>query len=166
MSTIYERRILMTGRIRITRSDIAKLETLLKARRHGFGRDRGHLESLKAELERAEIVEDAEIPADVITMHSRVLVQDVLTGQNSIYILVFPNEADLSLNKVSVLVPIGTALLGYQAGDIIEWNMPGGIRRFFVKDVLYQPEASGETASRARAEGLRSSIRTAVRAAS
>ena len=145
---------------------MTKLEKLLKAHRRGPGRDLAHLESLRVELERAEIVEDTEIPADVITMHSRVLVQDLTTGRNSIYILVFPNEANLSLNKVSVLAPIGTALLGYRTGDIIEWNMPGGTRRFFVRDVLYQPEASGETVLEVRPSGSRSSIGTALRAAS
>jgi regulator of nucleoside diphosphate kinase len=130
------------------------------------GRDREHLESLRAELERAEIVEDTDIPADVITMHSRVLVQDMKTGQNSIYILVFPNEANVSPDKVSVLAPIGTALLGYRVGDVIEWNMLGGTRRFFVRDVLYQPEASGDTVPRAGPNGSKSSMGTALGAAS
>ena len=136
---------------------MTKLEKLLEMRRRSSGRDLVHLESLRGELERAEIVEDTDIPADVITMHSRVLVQDMKTGQNSIYILVFPNEANLSLERVSVLAPIGTALLGHRVGDIIEWNMPRGTRRFFVREV-HQPEASGETVPRA-------SIGTALRAA-
>ena len=135
----------MTERtIRITNSDLTKLETLIEGRRRSSGRDLVHLESLAAELERAEIVEDAKIPSDVITMHSRVLVQDLGTGAHRIYTLVFPNEADLALDKVSVLAPLGTALLGYRTNDIIAWNMPGGTRRLFVKEVLFQPEASGE----------------------
>jgi regulator of nucleoside diphosphate kinase len=126
-----------------------------------------HLESLAAELERAEIVEDAEIPSDVITMHSRVLVQDLTTGAYRIYTLVFPNEADLVLDKVSVLAPIGTALLGYRTGDIIAWNMPGGTRRLFVKDVLFQPEASGEPVLGANRSASRSSsIENALQTAS
>ena len=128
----------------ITHTDMEKLESFLSARRHNSRRDIEHLETLRAELERADVVDDAEIPADVITMHSRVLVQDLDSGQNNIYVLVFPNEAVLSLNKVSVLAPIGTALLGYRAGDIIERNVPGGRKRLFVRDVLYQPEAAGE----------------------
>ena len=136
--------------ILITHSDVTKLDKLLKTRRRSSGRDLEHLERLRAELERAELVEDTEIPADVITINSRVLVQDLETGQNSIYILVFPNEADQSLNKVSVLAPIGTALLGYRAGDIIEWDTPDGTtRRLFVREVLYQPEAARESVLRA-----------------
>ena len=139
----------MTERtILITHSDVTKLETLLKTRGRSSGRDLKHLESLRAELGRAELVEDTEIPADVITIDSRVLVQDLETGLNSIYILVFPNEADQSLNKVSVLAPIGTALLGYRTGDIIEWEAPTGTRRLFVREVLYQPEAARESVLR------------------
>jgi regulator of nucleoside diphosphate kinase len=121
-----------------------KLEKLVSPRRQGSGRDIQHFWTLKAELEQADVVDDTEIPRDVITMHSRVLVQDLENGQNHIYVLVFPNEADLSLDKVSVLAPIGTALLGYRAGDIIEWNVPSGRKRLYVRDVLYQPEAAGE----------------------
>ena len=73
----------MTERtILITHSDATKLEKLLKTRRSSSGRDLDHLESLKAELRRAELVEDTKIPADVITINSRVLVQDLETGQN------------------------------------------------------------------------------------
>ena len=136
----------MTERtILVTHSDVTKLEKLLKTRRRSSGRDLEHLESLAAELRRAEVVEDTEIPAEVITINSRVLVQDLETGQNFIHVLVFPNEADMSLNKVSVLSRIGMALLGYRTGNIIEWDTPGGTRRLFVREVLYQPEAAGES---------------------
>jgi regulator of nucleoside diphosphate kinase len=140
---------MMERTIQITNSDLARLEKLLEGGRRSSQRDLAHLESLRVELERAEIVEDSEVPSDVITMHSRILVQDLTTGGNIIYTLVYPNEADLSLNKVSVLAPIGTAFLGYRTGDIIAWNMPGGTRRFLVKDVLFQPEASRKTVASA-----------------
>ena len=61
-----------------------------------------------------------------------------------VYSLVFPNEADLSQGKISVLAPIGTAMLGYQAGEIIEWDVPAGLKRFKVEEVLYQPEGAGD----------------------
>jgi len=103
------------------------------------------LEHLKSELKLADLVEGSDVPPDVITMYSRVLVQDLETGRNNIYVLVFPNEADLSLNKVSVLAPFGTALLGQRTGDVIAWKMPGGKKGLFVvRSVLYQPEAAGE----------------------
>ena len=157
----------MTARtILITHSDVTKLEKLLKALRRSSGRDLEDLESLRAELRRAEVVEDTEIPAEVITINSRVLVQDLETGQNSIYILVFPNEADVSLNKVSVLGRIGMALLGDRAGNIIEWDTPAGTRRLFVREVLYQPEAAGESVLRAASTPSTLSGERALRTAS
>ena len=136
----------MTERnILITHSDVTKLERLLKTRRRS--RDLEHLKSLREELRRAEVVEDTEISKDVITINSRVLVQDLESGQNSIYSVVFPNEADMSFNKVSVLGRFGTALLGHRTGDIIDWATLAGTRRLFVREVLHQPEAAGERAA-------------------
>jgi hypothetical protein len=60
-----------------------------------------------------------------------------------VYTLVFPNEADIEQNRISVLAPIGIAMLGYRVGDILEWPVPSGLSRLKVKEVLYQPEASG-----------------------
>ena len=58
--------------------------------------------------------------------------------------LVYPEDADLAKNKMSVLSPIGTAILGYKAGDIVEWEVPSGITQIHIKGILYQPEASGD----------------------
>jgi regulator of nucleoside diphosphate kinase len=141
----------MKGRtILITTSDMNRLERLFQRHGPNSGHDPRHLEHLKSELKLADLVEDTEVPPDVITIYSRVLVQDLETGRNSIYVLVFPNEADLSLNKVSVLAPLGTALLGQRTGDVIDWKMPGGKNGLFVvRRVLYQPEAAGERVLRA-----------------
>jgi regulator of nucleoside diphosphate kinase len=57
--------------------------------------------------------------------------------------IVFPAEADADRGSISVLAPIGTALLGYRAGDTVEWTTPGGPRTFVIEEVIYQPEASG-----------------------
>jgi len=58
--------------------------------------------------------------------------------------LVFPSEADFKLGKISILAPIGTALIGYRAGDTVEWKVPAGIRRLRIDEILYQPEAAGD----------------------
>ena len=60
-----------------------------------------------------------------------------------IYSLVFPHSANINQNRISILAPIGTALIGYKIGDIIEWKVPGGLRKLKVEEILYQPEASG-----------------------
>jgi len=69
---------------------------------------------------------------------------DLDTGEEEIYTLVFPENADLKQGKISVFAPIGTAMLGYEVGDIFEWEVPAGKRSLRVEKILYQPEASGD----------------------
>jgi regulator of nucleoside diphosphate kinase len=97
--------------------------------------DAVHLRELRAELERAIIVAPQEIPAGVITMYSVVKVFDVTSGERREISLVYPHEADPGSGRVSVLAPLGTALLGYRERDEVEWLMPGGIRRLRIESV-------------------------------
>jgi len=83
------------------------------------------------------------IPADVITMRSKVSLKDLKSGQTVMYSLVFPSEANSNEGRISVLAPIGTALLGNRSGDVVESRVPSGLRRLKVKEILYQPEAAG-----------------------
>ncbi len=103
-----------------------------------------YLNTLEAELDRAEIVDPKRIPANVITMRSKVRLKDLVSGEAKVYSLVFPTEANFSEGKISVLAPIGTAILGYKLGDSIEWPVPSGVRKLKVDEILYQPEAAGE----------------------
>ena len=125
----------------ITEEDHEKLMQLLEGARLRRHRDLGHVEELDTELDRAHIVPAGEIPPDVVTMNSRVALRDLDTGGEMMLTLVFPHEANVDQQKVSVLAPLGTAVLGYRSGDIIEWQVPGGTRRVRVERVLYQPEA-------------------------
>ena len=104
--------------------------------------------ALRAELERAEVVEPSAVPADVMTMHSvaRVRVQEAGAADHEYELaLVYPREADGSAHKVSVLAPVGSALLGLRVGEAIDWPMPGGRNaRLQVLEIRYQPEAAGD----------------------
>ncbi|KFN48802.1 nucleoside diphosphate kinase regulator [Arenimonas composti] len=101
-------------------------------------------EALEAELVRADVRTPDALPADVVTMNSQVVCVDD-AGNSQTVRLVFPNEADAATGKVSVLAPVGAALLGLTAGQAIEWPLPGGrTTRMRVEKVLYQPEAAGE----------------------
>jgi regulator of nucleoside diphosphate kinase len=131
----------MSGRrILVTENDMDRLKDLVHASRRSARRDQNHLAELDRELDRAEVVAAAEVPADVVTMQSVVRVRDLDTGARVDYRLVFPADADIERRRISVLAPIGTALIGYRAGDRIEWTTPGGTRRLEVEAVLYQPE--------------------------
>lgn len=127
--------------IQVTNEDMQTLKALLDARLNTNGRDQQHLQVLAQELDRADIVPSNEIASDVITLHSRVVVRDLDSGREATYTLSLPADAEATQNKISILAPLATALLGYREGDEIEWSMPGGKRRLKVVTVLYQPEA-------------------------
>ncbi len=129
--------------IYITEFDSDRLDSLIST--SSLGKlDKQHLLELKTELDRAEIVSPQEIPADVITMNSQVRLHDLDSGEEMVYTIVFPHEANIQQNKVSILAPVGVALIGYRLGDVVEWPMPGKVRRLEIKEILYQPEAAGD----------------------
>ena len=131
--------------IYITELDRQRLEKLIElAGERSRRANHQYLSRLEEELERAETVAPEEVPADVITMRSKVRLRDLDTGEQMVYTLVFPSEANLDEGKISVLAPVGTAMLGYRVGSQIEWDVPSGRRRLKVEELLYQPEAAGD----------------------
>ena len=130
--------------IYITTSDYHRLSGLIEISRERNGdADREYLDQLEEELERAEVVNPEDVPHDVITMRSKVRLKDLKSGKTVMYSLVFPSEANSNEGHISVLAPIGTALLGNRSGDVVESKVPSGLRRLKVKEILYQPEAAG-----------------------
>ena len=126
----------------ITSQDRKRLE--LVGRMAGDARDRRDLLDLVDELNRAVVVAPKEVPGDVITMNSRVRLVDLDQGTELEYTLVYPQDADVSAGRISIVAPIGAAMLGYRVGDVIEWEVPAGTRRLRVEELLYQPEAAGD----------------------
>ncbi|MCC7548928.1 MAG: nucleoside diphosphate kinase regulator [Burkholderiales bacterium] len=97
---------------------------------------------LEEELDRATIVPSAAVPATVVTMHSRVRYLDESTGERRDVEIVYPEQADVAAGKISVLAPVGTALLGLSVGQPIDWRFPDGrTRRLRVEALLFQPES-------------------------
>ena len=136
----------MRDRIFITEPDHDKLLRLIAGRR-ASRIDTHNLDELEQELDRAEVLgENDAVPPDVITMNSAVRLLDLDTGEVKIYRLVFPSDARTQ-DALSVLAPIGTAILGYRVGSVIEWEVPRGVRRLKVLDVLSQPEATREASA-------------------
>jgi regulator of nucleoside diphosphate kinase len=102
-------------------------------------------DKLESELLRAKVVPRDQVPKDVVTMNSRVLFENETTGERREVTLVYPDMADIDAGKISVLVPVGTALLGMRVGQSVDWELPSGAKqRYRVVDVPYQPEAAGE----------------------
>lgn len=104
-----------------------------------FG-DRAHLQSLRHELSIARIVHSEDLPPDVVTMNSTVRIRDVHSNEIDTYTLVYPQDADIAEGKLSILAPIGTAILGYRVGDLVQWQVPGGQVRFRIEELVFQPE--------------------------
>lgn len=131
---------LQKSQIYITDQDKTRLlETVRKA--EGYNGKQDDLTSLVAEIERATVVEQRKMPRNVVTMNSRFSVIDMETSERFNYTLVYPEDADVSAKKISVLAPVGAAMLGYGVGDEFEWEVPGGTRKFQIAKVDYQPEA-------------------------
>ncbi|HEX2993481.1 MAG TPA: nucleoside diphosphate kinase regulator [Anaerolineales bacterium] len=128
----------------ITELDRQRLIELIVNAQSGEYRGSIYLEKLRGELDRAQVVTPQQVPADVITMNSRVALLDLDSGEEEIYTLVYPENANTAEGKISILAPIGTAMLGYRLGDTFEWEVPAGKRRLKIEKILYQPEATGD----------------------
>jgi regulator of nucleoside diphosphate kinase len=127
----------------ITESDFDRLSHLVDSPRYRTSHA-ALLMTLKGELDRGRVVRPESVPRGIVTMNSRVRVRDLRLDETENYILVYPEEADIGEGKLSVLAPLGIALLGTRTGQVIKFEAPGGTRRLKVEKVLYQPEAAGE----------------------
>jgi regulator of nucleoside diphosphate kinase len=129
----------MNRMIYITQADVRRLHALLES----LQTSREDINDLRAELDHASIVAPADIPPDLITMNSTAQLRDLADDQLMTYTLVFPLQANADDGRISVLAPIGTAMLGHRVGDEFEWRVPAGPIRLRVESVLYQPERAG-----------------------
>jgi regulator of nucleoside diphosphate kinase len=133
----------MNQTIYVTNSDKYRLLDLLPGVKGVSRMDDSNVVELRKEIARARIVPEEKIEGNIITMNSTFLVRFLDSGKTKLYTLVFPRDADFARNKISVLSPIGTALLGSQEGDVVEWIAPAGTKKLKVEEILYQPEAAG-----------------------
>lgn len=124
------------GEIIISHEDFHQIELVIAAGRMSRSdRDRENLDRLDRELQRARLVAAAELPEDVVALEAEVTVHDLDDQTEATYQLVLPAKADVARNRISVLAPIGAALLGYRRGDQIDWPVPGGRRRLRIERV-------------------------------
>ena len=120
----------------ISEPDAQVLRNLLSAR-HAVPHDQEHLHDLSAELDRALVVAPNQLAPSVVRLNVPVRVRDLEDGRRHEWTLVSPREAAVALGRISVLAPLGTALLGYCEGDVVQWDMPGGTRKFLIEAVLH-----------------------------
>lgn len=128
--------------ITVSSRDLNRLEALLES--PALSRHPAAI-ALSEELGRATVLPPEQMPADVVTMHSRVDCIDDVHGDQHSLTLVYPNEADSEKQRVSILAPVGSALLGLSLGQSIDWQAPQGrLLRLRVTAIHYQPEAAGD----------------------
>ena len=131
-------------KITLTKIDFLRLTNLINREKEINKRDQDNLLKLLEELNKAIIVAPEDIDNNVVTMNSEVKFTDLSSNKNIQMKIVYPKDADINKKNVSILAPIGTALLGYKKGDIVEWNVPGGKKRYLINEIIYQPEDNGE----------------------
>lgn len=120
--------------IYITRDDNSKLRLLLATAL--YSNTNTALRNLRDELDRAVVIDPTAIPKGVVTMESRVTFEDLNSGEIEEYAITFPDRANIEEKRISILAPVGTALIGCREGEIVQWNTPGGIRRLKIRQVV------------------------------
>jgi regulator of nucleoside diphosphate kinase len=133
--------VMSTG-IYVTDIDRDRIKKILEKRPEGDRTIDKSVNKLKRELDRAIVVNQQNIPGDIITMNSKALLR--LNDEDVEVSLVYPEDTDLAEMKLSIFSPIGTAILGYREGSTIEWEVPSGTSEINIKKILYQPEAAGD----------------------
>lgn len=124
--------------IYVTDQDFQRLQVLISEASGAVA------DALDEELARANVVAQKDIPRDTVTMNSKIAYVDEVTGDKHVVSLVYPQEANFAEGKLSVLAPIGVALLGLKVGDRIDWKLPSGqVKKIKLEAVIYQPEAEG-----------------------
>ena len=127
-------------KIILSSQDLERLEALLYALGNNLSPDKA---ALLQELGRADVLEPQEIPPTVVTMNSTVRFT-VENKDEFVLTLVYPKDVEGQPDRISVLAPVGSALLGLSVGDSMAWPMPGGVVNVTIEELVYQPERAGE----------------------
>jgi len=131
-------------KIQVTKRDHERLTRLIGSLQNVSAPDKVCLDKLQGELNRARLIASEQVDPGVVTMNSTVKLRDFDDQQLYEYQLVYPQDADSEKNRLSILAPVGTALLGFSVGDSVQWEVPAGVRRFRIEEIIYQPEAAGD----------------------
>jgi regulator of nucleoside diphosphate kinase len=127
----------------VNKLDFARIKKCIGDARYFNSINKVEAERLIKELESAKVVEPEAIPSNVVTMNSIVRMSFLNTQQQVQFQIVYPDQANMKENKISIFSPIATALIGYQVGDEIEWIVPAGLTKIRIDKIIYQPEAAG-----------------------
>lgn len=133
-----------TPTVYVTEHDLKRLRALIEEAAWNKDRSPADLERLETALSRRRLLPSDEVPPDVITLNSRVQLFELDTGETFTCTLVLPHEADIGQFKISILSPVGLAMLGHRVGGIFDGPTPAGLKRLEVTAIWSQPEATGD----------------------
>ena len=134
----------MEQTFQVTDVDSRRLENLIGGPWRSDGRDAESIVMLERHLDKAEVIPAGRIGPNVITINSEVRIRDLDADETIFFRVVLPRAADAATGRISVLAPLGMAVLGRRVGEHVTWNTPGGLRRLRVDRILYQPEREGK----------------------
>lgn len=132
------------NRIILSRLDFSRIHKSIHDAKRMNTLGAAEAELLLKELDSAEIVEPSEIPHDVVTMNSIVKISFLNSDKTVQFQIVYPGEANIRENKISIFSPVATALIGYKVSNEIEWMVPSGLTKIRIEEIIYQPEAAGD----------------------
>ena len=132
------------NRIIITRNDFSRIQKSIDYAKSRKSIGKNEVENLINELHSALIVDPVELPGDVVTMNSIVKISFLDSNKSMQFQIVYPGGANIRENKISIFSPVATALIGYKAGDEIDWIVPSGLTKIRIEEIVYQPEAAGD----------------------
>lgn len=132
------------SQIIINRLDYARIKKCINDAKQFKSISNTEAEKLMKELDSAKIVEPTAIPSNVVTMNSIVRLSFVNNNKHVQFQIVYPDQANVKENKISIFSPIATALIGYKVADEIEWIVPAGLTKLRIDEIIYQPEAAGD----------------------
>ena len=118
---------------------------MIRDLQHSCFRDRQQLDLLEQTLQSADVRSPNRMPRSVIGMNSSMRLRDVETRKEEVYTLVFPHRSNASKGLISILAPVGIAIIGHKKGDIVEVRAPGGPRNFRIEQVIHSPDPSLST---------------------
>ena len=126
----------ITSQLLLSKDDYSLLRSYLNGGFEKSAFDRRNAEDLKAELKKAKLVNKNDFPLDVVRLNSKVRIKADDKEEIMEFMLVTPDKANIKENRISVMAPIGTALLGFRKGQKVKWQVPAGKRTFTILEVI------------------------------
>lgn len=120
----------------VRKDDYDTILSIVKNGQYAYGFDRHNVEELHSELKKAVLLEKDAFPRDVVRLNSSVRIQEDKTGKEMRFMVVTPDKANIREGKISVMAPIGTALIGFRQGQKVKWRVPAGSRVFTIMEVI------------------------------